>query len=189
MKKTIITSVFALLMVTGNLLATNPVKKEVKVKDAKITWTGKKVIGSHSGTIDLSDGTLIMEGEDIVGGMFTVDMTSIVTTDDMGPGKARLEGHLKSGDFFDVEQFPTATFKITDMARSGDGYSMIGDLTIKGVTQQTKVHLAMNGNEASTTFVLDRTKFGIKYKSATLASTIKDKAIDDEFEMSMTFKI
>jgi len=189
MKKTILTSVLTLIMVTGNLLATNPIKKEIKVKDAKITWTGKKVIGSHSGTIDLKEGTLVMEGQEIIGGSFVVDMTSLVTTDDLGGGKAKLEGHLKSGDFFNVAEFPTATYEIITAKREGSIYSIVGNLTIKGVTQKVKMKLAMKGNAASTKLIVDRTKFGIKYQSASLASTLKDKAINDNFELRIAFKI
>jgi len=188
MKKTILTSVLALVFVTGNLLATNPIK-EIKVKDAKIVWTGKKVIGSHSGTIDLSEGTLIMEGQNIVGGTFIVDMTSLVTTDDLGGGKAKLEGHLKSSDFFNVEEFPTAKYEITAAKRDGSIYNIVGNLTIKGITKNVRMRLTMEDGEASTTLIVDRTKFGIKYGSASLVDTIKDKAIDDDFELNITFKI
>ena len=81
---------------------------EVKVKEGTITWTGKKVTGSHTGTIELQEGTLIMEGNELVGGSFTVNMTSIQVTDlEAGKGKEKLEGHLKTDEFFGVNKFPS----------------------------------------------------------------------------------
>lgn len=187
MKTRIFTAVLALI-VTGAFATTNPIKKEVKVKEATITWTGKKITGSHSGTVNLQEGTLIMEGNDLVGGSFTVDMTSLVTTDDLGGGKAKLEGHLKSDDFFGVANHPTATFTITDVAKSGNGYSVVGDITIKGVTQSIKVHMAMSGNTASTTLSIDRTKHGIKYGSSSFFDNLKDRAINDNFDLAISLK-
>lgn len=187
MKTKLFTAILALI-VTG-AFATNPIKKEVKVKEATIKWTGKKVTGSHTGTIDLQDGTLIMEGDRLVGGSFTVDMTSLQVTDlEAGRGKEKLEGHLKSKDFFGIEAHPTATFTITDAAKSGNGYSVVGDITIKGITQSIKVHMNMNGNSASTKLSVDRTKHGIKYGSSSFFDNLKDKAINDNFELAITLK-
>jgi len=186
MKTKLFTAILALI-VTG-AFATNPVKKEVKVKEGTITWTGKKITGSHSGTVNLQEGTLIMEGNNLTGGSFTVDMTSLVTTDELGGGKAKLEGHLKSDDFFGVANFPTATFTITNVTKSGNGYSVVGDITIKGITQSIKVYMAMEGNTASTTLSIDRTKHGIKYGSSSFFDNLKDKAINDKFDLAVTLK-
>ncbi len=188
MKTRIFTALLALI-VTGAFATTNPIKKEIKIKESTITWTGKKVVGSHSGTVNLKEGTLIMEGDQLVGGEFVVDMTSLVTTDDLGDSKKSLEGHLKSDDFFGVNKFPTATFTITGAAKSGDGYSVAGDMTIKGITQSIKVHMTMNGNTASTKLSIDRTKHGIRYGSSSFIDGLKDKAINNEFELvvNLTF--
>ena len=76
--------------------------KKVNVEKSKIEWTGKKVTGQHNGTINLKEGALVFKGKDLVGGNFTVDMTSINTTDLEGGAKGKLDGHLKSDDFFGV---------------------------------------------------------------------------------------
>lgn len=188
MKTRVFTAILALI-VTG-AFATNPVKKEVKVKDATITWVGKKVTGSHTGTIELQEGTLIMEGNELVGGNFIMNMTSLQVTDlEAGKGKEKLEGHLKTDEFFGVNNFPTATFTITGVAKSGDGYSVTGDMTIKGITQPMKIRMNINGNKATTDLEIDRTKFGITYGSGSFFDNLKDKAINDNFELdvSLTF--
>ncbi|MEP0262854.1 YceI family protein [Dokdonia sp.] len=188
MKTRIFTAVLALI-VTGAFATTNPIKKEVKVKEATITWTGKKVTGSHTGSINLKEGTLIMEGNTLVGGSFTIDMTSIQVTDlEAGKGKEKLEGHLKTDQFFGVDNFPSATFTITKSVKSGNGYSVVGDMTIKGVTQNMKIHMDMNGNTASTTLSVDRTKYGIKYGSSSFFDNLKDKAISDNFDLAVSLK-
>ena len=187
MKTRLFTAILALI-VTG-AFATNPIKKDVKIKESKITWTGKKVTGSHTGTINLQDGTLIMDGDRLIGGSFTVDMTSLQVTDlEAGKGKEKLEGHLKTDEFFGVNKFPTATFTITDVAKSGNGYSVVGNMTIKGITQSMKIHLTMNGNTATTTLNVDRTKYGITYGSGSFFDNLKDKAINDNFELAVTLK-
>ena len=76
--------------------------KKVDASKSTINWVGKKVTGSHEGTITLKEGTLIFKGKKLVGGNFTVDMTTINTTDLEGKGKANLDGHLKSDDNWEI---------------------------------------------------------------------------------------
>ena len=184
------TGVLALLVTVGNALATNPIKKDVPVKDATVTWVGKKVTGSHTGTINLKEGNLVMEGDALVGGTFVIDMTTIQVTDlQAGRGKEKLEGHLNSGDFFGVEEFPTATFEITKATKSDNGYAIVGNMTIKGVTESMEVNLTMDGNTMTTQLLVDRTKFGIRYGSASFVDNLKNKAINDDFELNISFSI
>ncbi|WP_299683033.1 YceI family protein [uncultured Dokdonia sp.] len=185
MKTKLFTAILALI-VTG-AFATNPIKKEIKVKESKIIWTGKKVTGSHTGTIDLQDGTLIMEGDKLVGGSFTINMTSLQVTDlEAGKGKEKLEGHLKSKDFFGTTAHPTATFTITDVVQNGNVYSTVGNMTIKGITQSIRLRISVYGNKATTKLSIDRTKHGITYGSGSFFDNLKDKAINDEFELDVT---
>ena len=84
--------------------------KKVKAKESVVNWVGKKVSGQHSGTINIQEGDLVFKGAKLVGGNFTVDMTSINTTDlAAGKDKEDLDGHLKADDFFGSTKFPTAT--------------------------------------------------------------------------------
>lgn len=71
----------------------------------------------------------------------TVEMASVSTGDD---GR---DAHLKSADFFDVEQFPTMTFTSTSIERDDDDdeFLMHGDLTIKGVTKPVTFELEFDG--------------------------------------------
>ena len=76
-------------------------------------------------------------------GQPTVDV--IIQTTSIDTRAEQRDGHLKSADFFDVEAFPEMRFKSTKVARTGDGYSLTGDLTIKGVTRPVTLSVTEEG--------------------------------------------
>ena len=182
------TIAIALLVAFGTV---NAQTKKIDAAKSSINWLAKKVTGQHEGTVNLKEGNLIFKGKKVVGGNFTVDMTSMTTTDlKAGQGKEKLDGHLKSEDFFGTEKFPTATLVFKTIGEKSAGvYSVTADLTIKGVTNSVNFDLATSStNTATTKLNIDRTKFGIKYGSKPLVDTIADRAIDDEFELSVALK-
>ncbi|KSA11726.1 YceI family protein [Maribacter dokdonensis] len=187
MKKSLLSLVF--VAVFGfSATATTPIdgeKKEVKVSESKVTWKGYKVTGSHDGNINLKSGHLEMKGKKLVGGEFVVDMTSIVVTDlEAGKGKEKLEGHLKSADFFGVESNPTSKLVFTSVKPMNDNsYTVNGDLTIKGITKPVTLVVSMFENKASATLKIDRTKYDIKYGSGSFFDNLGDKAIYDDFDL------
>ncbi|HEX2295393.1 MAG TPA: YceI family protein [Actinomycetota bacterium] len=73
-------------------------------------------------------------------GWFEVDMDSIDS------GNADRDAHLKSADFFDVEKFPTMRFVSKRIDRAGDGYRVVGDLTIKDVTKEVTLDYEHGGD-------------------------------------------
>jgi len=165
-------------------------KKEIKSSESSINWVGKKVTGAHSGTLALSSGHLVFNGEKITGGEFVVDMTSLTVTDlEAGKGKEKLEGHLKADDFFGVENHKTAKLVVTKAKKTSDGYKIAGDLTIKGKSNPVSFVLAVNGDTASTKLAVDRTKYGIKYGSGSFFENLGDKAINDKFELAIELKM
>ncbi|MFY7988928.1 MAG: YceI family protein [Flavobacterium sp.] len=176
----------ALALVAFVSFAVNAQTKKVDVTKSTINWVGKKVTGSHEGTITLKEGALVFKGKKVVNGNFTVDMTTINTTDLSGKGKTNLDGHLKSDDFFGVEKFPTATLVFKTIGEKSNGvYAVTADLTIKGITHPIKFELTVNGNAATTTLKVDRTKYDIKYGSGSFFSDLGDKTISDEFELTV----
>lgn len=164
-----------------------PVAYTVDAAKSTITWIGKKVTGSHNGTIALQSGTLNVDGKKVTGGTFTIDMNSIKDAD----GSAKLEGHLKADDFFGTAKFPTSTFVITKVAGSGSALTITGNLTIKGITKPVSfpATVAVNGDGTVSALagkiVVDRTKYDIKYGSKSFFDSIGDKAINDEFELAV----
>lgn len=190
--KTMKTTSKLILILAVSVLAasfTTTIKKKIDLNESSITWTGKKILGSHTGTIQLQEGYLEMDGSELVGGMFVVDMTTIVVTDlEAGKGKEKLEGHLKSDDFFGIANHPTATLTIKSATRDGSSYEVMGDLTIKGVTQSVTFDMDMGANAAIASIKIDRTKYGVKYGSGSFSDNLGDKAISNKFSLDVSLK-
>lgn len=173
-------------------------KTMVDIAASEIKWLGTKVTGEHSGTLKLKDGYINANDKRITGGEFNIDLNSIKCTDlAADEGGAKLEGHLKSPDFFDVAKYPTAKFvinKMTNLAGDANANSMIfGNLTIKDVTKEIGFKANVNleeGNFSVSTvkFAIDRTDFGIKYKSSKFFNDLADKAINDKFTIQINLK-
>jgi polyisoprenoid-binding protein YceI len=111
----------------GKTVETSEAKEVAASKDAKsfalnvdksqVTWIGSKPAGKHNGTINITGGTLKMNGNEIAAGNFTMDINSLKDLDMAGSDNAgKLEGHLKSADFFDAANFPEANFEITNIS-------------------------------------------------------------------------
>ena len=164
-------------------------EKSINTQASNIAWTGKKVLGSHSGTIDLKDGKLRFENDEIVGGEFVMDMSSITVTDLKGKDKEGLEGHLNSDDFFGVENHPTSSLVITSVAKKDNGtYGVVGDLTIKDTTHPITLDLDYNDNTATTKLTIDRSKYNVKYNSGSFFSGLGDQTIYDNFDLNIELK-
>lgn len=178
----------ALVVVLSTLSVTAQTKK-VDATKSTINWVGKKVTGQHNGTVNLKDGKLVFKGKKLAGGVFTVDMNSLTSTDLQGEWLGKLNGHLKSEDFFGTEKFPTSTLVFKKVvAKSANLYTVTGDLTIKGQTNPITFDLATTANSATTKFNVNRTKYDIKYGSGSFFDNLGDKAIADEFELEVTLK-
>lgn len=160
--------------------------KNINVDNSVVKWTGYKVTGQHEGTIMLKQGALIYNDTELVGGKFIMDMTTINTTDLEGDYKAKLDGHLKADDFFGVTNHKTASMVFTSVKKSGDTYDITADLTIKGITNVVNFKMSVQENSASADLKIDRTKFDIKYGSASFFDGLKDRAIYDEFDLNVT---
>lgn len=164
--------------------------------ESELAWNGKKIGGEHSGNINLQEGQLLVAGDQVVGGEFTIDMASITNTDiEDAKYNSDLVGHLKSDDFFGVEQHPTATFKINsispiaDAAAGQPNYNVEGDLTIKGKTNPVNfpatVTVENGAANAKADIIVDRAKYDVRYGSKSFFSDLGDKVIDDNFTVSL----
>ncbi|WP_367754087.1 YceI family protein [Flavobacterium sp. WC2430] len=182
-------SIALALVVVLSTVSVSAQTKKVDASASTINWVGKKVTGQHNGTVNLKDGALVFKGAKLVGGTFTVDMTSLTSTDLSGEYQGKLNGHLKSEDFFGTEKFPTSTLVFKKIgAKAKNVYTVTADLTIKGITKPVTFDIAVNGNTATTAFNVDRTKYDIKYGSGSIFDNLGDKAISDEFELAVALK-
>jgi polyisoprenoid-binding protein YceI len=154
-----------------------------------INWVGRKVTGAHNGTIAIKEGTLLFNQDHLSGGRFVIDTRSIKILDITDPAtNAQFAGHLASDDFFNTEQYPEATFEISRAEPRGNGfYHLVGDLTIKGITHPISFAAQVNrsGNlvTASGNIPVDRTKFGIRFRSANFFQNLGDTLIYNNFDL------
>ncbi len=177
------------LLVAFSTITVGAQGKKIDVSKSTINWLAKKVTGEHSGTVNFNAGALIFKGKKLVGGTFSVNMTSLTSTDLTGEYQGKLNGHLKSDEFFATEKFPTATLEFKKVTAKANGiYSVIADLTIKRKTNPITFDLTTTANTANSTFMVDRTKYDIKYGSKSFFESIGDKAIDNEFELKVALK-
>ena len=110
-------------------------KKDIKVDNSKVVWKGYKVTGSHVGIISITSGHLNFDKDILTGGSFEIDMSTISVTDLEGEYKGKLEGHLKSDDFFGVDKVSfsfTCSFTKVKVNVGKNSYEVTGDITIKG---------------------------------------------------------
>jgi len=168
----------------------------IDLANSVANWKATKITGAaHTGRFKMDDGRLAMSEGKVIGGEIKVDMKSLVITDNTPDGgKAKLAGHLMSGDFFDAETHPITSFMLKntqpiDPPQDGYNYTLGGMLLMNGVDAPIKVpaNVTYEGNNVRVNtppFILDRTKWGIKYGSG-LAGAVGDNVINDEVEMQM----
>ena len=99
------------------------------------------MVSKVKGNFSTFSGTITI-GEDVVEGSSVsadVDLSSITTRDDTR------DAHLRSVDFFDIENHPTMTFRSTGVKPNGNDFVVLGDLSIKGTTQPVELDLEFNG--------------------------------------------
>lgn len=189
MKKVFIFAAFAVLALSSATIL-KPTTFKVDVAKSTFKWTGKKVTGEHWGYIKFSDGTVSVEKNQVKGGTFNVDMTSIDVQDTKGEWGAKLAGHLKADDFFGSEKFPKAILVLKSVTpKSGNNFDVKAALTIKGITNEVSfpavITVSKTDVKASASFKIDRTKYGIKYGSGSFFDNLGDKAIDNEFSVDV----
>lgn len=182
-------AILSLFAVAAMALNVNAQKAELTKDNATIEWVGKKIGGEHTGTIQLQSGEITLKKGVIKSGTFTIDMTTINNTDMEGEYKGKLEGHLKSPDFFDVAQYNTATLVIKSVKVEGDKQVVTADVTIKGITKEVTFDAYVNGKEITAAINIDRSQFNVRYGSTSFFDSLGDKAIDDIFTMNVTLKL
>lgn len=159
---------------------------KVDVDNSSLNWKGYKPTGSHTGIITLASGNIVVKNNKLTGGSFVANMSTIKDAD----GSAKLEGHLKSEDFFEIAVFPTSKFEITGIANKADKIQITGNMTIKGITKQISFPATLSVNKdmvtlVSETFQINRADFNVKYKSKTFFNDLKDKFVNDEFDFQV----
>ena len=180
------------IMFLGFVSVVNGAEYVVDKGVSTVKWEAKKVTGKHNGSISFDSGSVTVSENKISGGTFIIDMKSIVdedlTNEEM---KKKLIGHLSSEDFFAIEKFPESKMEIKKVTSvSGDEYSFLVDLTIKGVTNPVEftAKVTVNGDQVNSEglITVNRTLFGIKYGSGSFFQGLGDKVIYDDFTLAFS---
>lgn len=159
----------------------------ISASDSRVIWRGEMLgIYSHEGTLDLTEASLMMNDGKITGGSFVANLNSMVPTDDNynpeeGSTPEKLVGHLKSPDFFDTENYPTAKFEITKV----EGTTAMGMFTVRGITNEEKVEniaIKKEGNKVMVTgdLVFDRKKYDVSWDSP-----VADRVLSSDIEVKI----
>ena len=176
----------------------NVVGYSLVIPESFVDWKGMHIMGKngHQGYIKPLTGTLALDANGtIAGGYFELDMNTITTTDKKDTSSDNgLVSHLKDPDFFDVKKYPRATFQLTKAIKisSDTTYHVTGQLTLRDITQE--IHfpaiIVRNGEDiiAKASLSIDRTKWGITYKSGSVFALVKDELLDDMVAVSMALR-
>lgn len=162
----------------------------VNTEVSKVTWVGTKPNGRHEGTFNITEGTVKVEGDNIVGGTYIIDIKSLTVTDEGADDemKAKLAGHLAGEDFFQVDSFPTAKFEIAsvepytapetteEVSEEDKKYILAdpthmvsGNLEMHGVTKNikfpAKITITEDKVSAKAQFNINRKDWNMSYKA------------------------
>lgn len=197
-------------------VATVPTEGEtwsVDITTSQIIWVGTKVTGAHSGPLVIKSGDLMVQNGEVKGGKFVFDMTRIAATGPAGSNEAmnaKLTDHLRSSDFFDVTNFPEATFEITSVTpfsgtaepevesdasklQDVDKYrvaapthTVSGNLTLKNITKNiefpAQINVSGTSVDAQAKFNIDRLQWDVKYPGK------PDDLIRNEIHLGLSLK-
>ncbi len=163
----------------------------VDTEESYVRWEGTRVGGGHDGRIMVKEGHLNLRERNLLGGEFVVDMNSIIVDDIKDESRnARLRNHLLSDDFFSVEKHPEAKIVVRD-AQFGKGgvYNIVADLTIMGETHPVAFDAKIEENDGVVTaeadFSIDRTKWGVRYRSGSFFEALGDRMIHDDIKFGV----
>jgi len=176
-----------------NVAESSGAEYAMNTEASQIMWRGTKPGGEHYGTVSASAGKIMVEDGNITGGNFTIDLNSIICEDLEGDMNARLVSHLKSEDFFYTEQYPEAVFEIVSISEyTGENpasgvrptHEITGNLSMRGETKSITfpAMVKTEGNKfmaKTNEFSIDRTKWGVNFKSKSVFAEFKDDFIND----------
>lgn len=173
--------------------ATSTTEKDMYIVDmstSTVMWKGAFVSGakSHTGTIALKTGSGKFENGMITSGTFVFDMASLKDSE----ANEKLETHLKSDDFFNVEQFPEAKFELASLVptTTKDTFTATGKLTIRDVTKDFTFPIMItvvnnNALKAEGKITFNRADFNVKYGSSSFFKGLGDKVIADKIDLTL----
>ncbi len=152
---------------------------------SSVGFVGSKVTGKHEGKFGKISGSVTLAGGKPEGGKVTVE----IDLDSAKTDSEKLDGHLKSPDFFDVAKFPKATFTSSEIKAGGDKgatHTVTGELDLHGqkktISFPATIAVAGDAVTATSEFSINRKDFGIVYAG------MKDDLIRDDVLIKLSLK-
>lgn len=161
----------------------------IDLASSNVVWKGVMLgVKEHFGKVSLTEAALTVTDGKISGGHFTVDLNTITPEDtvyDAESTKEKLVGHLQSPDFFNVAEFPNATFEITG---AGEG-TLTGNLTIRGITHEetvknVEIHTIGDVTSIKGNLTFDRKKYEVSFDVP-----VKDMVISNDVELEINLNV
>ncbi|RCL65947.1 MAG: YceI family protein [Cryomorphaceae bacterium] len=158
---------------------------KINTEKSTLKWIGEKITTSqHSGSLNFKSGEMTIKDGLVVSGNFIVDMTSISVEDISGSEKKRLEGHLKSDDFFSVDKHDKALLSIKGSKKTDKGFLVDANLTIKDLTHPIQFNMVSIEGGYNADLVFDRSKYNVRFRSGSFFENLGDKLIIDDIVLS-----
>jgi len=169
----------------------------VDPNESFIHWTGRNLFNFHTGSLRLADGFVKIEGGELKAAEFTIDMNSLGCSDLTDHTmNGMLIAHLRSGDFFKVDEYPVATFVLSSAsaiegATAGlPNQRITGDLTVRGITKRITFDalVAEKGKGifvAQAVFEIDRTEWGSIYGSGRFFARLGQHVVNDKVHLHL----
>jgi len=179
-----------------------PIQKDgiaytLDTSNSRIEWKGYKILKteqtSHFGSLSFNDGLLTVKDGKLQYGLFQADVKSIKNLDLQGDAslQAKVEEHLKSKDFFDIEKYPNATFEITRInpASTGDFNTILeGDLTIKNIKKNIRVFANVMVNDGEVIIASEPTDLKRKDFGLNVEIPLENGILHDDFTIQIMIK-
>ena len=162
------------------------------IDDSELSWIGTELsTKTHTGTIDFTDGTIVVDSDNTISGNVKINMSTINVTDLQGRSKEMLERHLRSSDFFEVESYSEAKFSFISKSfdKLSNQISFVGDLTIKDITNPISFNATLLETspflKAKAVLSFDRSKYNVRFRSGNFFENLGDKLILDEIDVNI----
>lgn len=155
---------------------------DLNPENTKVQFVGAKITGKHEGQFDEPSGKLTWDAGDPTKSQVVVS----IAMDSFATDSAKLDGHLRSPDFFDVAQFPMTSFTSTKIVKKGEDYLVTGNLDLHGVKKSISfpAQVSEEGGvlKIGAEFGINRKDFGIVYPGK------PDDLIKDEVLIKLDLK-
>ena len=162
------------------------------IDDSELSWIGTELsTKTHTGTIDFTDGTIVVDSDNTISGNVKINMSTINVTDLQGRSKEMLERHLRSSDFFEVESYSEAKFSFISKSfdKLTNQLSFVGDLTIKDITNPISFNATLLETspflKAKAVLSFDRSKYNVRFRSGNFFENLGDKLILDDIDVNI----